>query len=269
MRSGRSSPNRPRTTGSIGVIVPHYDISGLLERLDIKDDSIVSHPRKRLLSMTKPLTADDRQVLQIYMEEAFDRFKQIVKNGRPAFRDNEQALDELATGEIFSATQAQQNGLVDEIGFVEDAIDRAAELAGLDPQAVRVVSYKTPLSLLDVLRVGAVDHRHRHGLAIAAGAERAASVLLDDSHCRRSPPLRDRSSFAGRWVLCFSVRRGGRPGREVFSAFRSLSGDPAGPGGPIGTPAVRAAFTVRSTGGRPGSKARRCSDSLPGIRRRS
>ena len=139
------------TTGSIGVIVPHYDISGLLERMEIKDDSIVSHPRKRLLSMTKPLSTDDRQVLQSYLEEAFDRFKQIVKQGRPAFRDNDQALQQLATGEIFSANQAQRNGLVDEIGFVEEAIDRAAELAGLDPQAVRVVSYKTPLSLWDVL----------------------------------------------------------------------------------------------------------------------
>jgi protease-4 len=101
--------------------------------------------------MTKPLTDDDRQILESYMQEAFDRFKQIIKHGRPAFRDNEQALNELATGEIFSANQAQRHGLVDEIGFVEGAIDRAAELAGLDPQAVRVVSYKTPLSLFDVL----------------------------------------------------------------------------------------------------------------------
>jgi len=139
------------TTGSIGVVVPHYDISGLLERFDIKDDSIVSHPRKRMLSMTKSLTDDDRQILESYMQEAFDRFKQIVKNGRPAFRDNEQALNELATGEIFSANQAQRHGLIDEIGFIEGAIDRAAELAGLNPQAVRVVSYKTPLSLFDVL----------------------------------------------------------------------------------------------------------------------
>lgn len=141
------------TTGSIGVIVPHYDLSGLLERLDIKDDSIVSHPRKRLLSMTKPLSGDDREVLQAYMDEAFVRFKDTVKSGRPAFRgnQNQQALDELATGEIFSASRACEKGLVDEIGFIEDAIRRAAELAGLAPDEYRVVSYRTPMTLMNLL----------------------------------------------------------------------------------------------------------------------
>jgi protease-4 len=139
------------TTGSIGVIVPHYDLSGLLERLAVKDDSIVSHPRKQLLSMTKPITPDDREVLEGYMEEAFDRFKEIVKSGRPAFRENEDALEELATGEIFSAVRAQRLGLVDEIGFVEQAIERAAELAGLDPETTRVVEYRTPITLWDLL----------------------------------------------------------------------------------------------------------------------
>jgi len=139
------------TTGSIGVIVPHYDLSGLLERLEIKDDSIVSHPRKQLLSMTKPLSADDRQVLEGYMQDAFGRFKEIVKRGRPAFRDNDPALEALATGEIFTATQAQRHGLIDEIGFVEQAVDRAAELAGLDPEKTRVVDFRTPLTLWDVL----------------------------------------------------------------------------------------------------------------------
>ncbi len=39
------------TTGSIGVIIPHYDLSGLMARFDIKDDSVVSHERKQILSM--------------------------------------------------------------------------------------------------------------------------------------------------------------------------------------------------------------------------
>ncbi len=156
------------TTGSIGVIVPHYDLSGLLERLDIKDDSIVSHPRKQLLSMTKPLSEDDRQVLEGYMQEAFGRFKEIVKSGRPGFREDEQALAALATGEIFSATQAQRLGLVDEIGFIEQAIDRAAELAGLDRENARVVDYRTPLTLWDVLATA------RSG---GAGSEKWESVL--------------------------------------------------------------------------------------------
>jgi protease-4 len=90
-------------------------------------------------------------LLQSYIQEAFGRFKEIVKQGRPVFRDNEQALDKLATGEIFSATQAQKNGLVDEIGFIEKAIDRAVELAKLKKSEVRVVTYKAPLTLLGTL----------------------------------------------------------------------------------------------------------------------
>lgn len=135
------------TTGSIGVMIPHYDISGLLARFDVKDDTIATHPRKEMLSMTKPMTDDHRQLLEAYLNEAFERFKSIVKKGRPAFRENEAKLDELATGEVFTANQALQHGLIDEIGFEEDAIDRVIELAGLDKDNTQVVRYEAPFSL--------------------------------------------------------------------------------------------------------------------------
>ncbi len=139
------------TTGSIGVIIPHYDLSGLLERYDIKDDSLVSHPRKQMLSMTRPIRPEDREVLDAYLQDAFTRFKDVIKGGRPQFRENESLLDELATGEIFTATQAENRGLVDQLGFVEDAIERAAELAGLKPDSYRVVTFKAPLTLFDAV----------------------------------------------------------------------------------------------------------------------
>ena len=138
------------TTGSIGVIIPHYDVSGLMARFDVKDDSIASHPRKQMLSMTRPIAADHREILQRYIDEAFGRFKEIVKSGRPKFRANAADLDALATGEIFTATQAHQNGLVDEIGFIEDAIDRAIELAGLEEDSTRVIRFQQPVGLLDL-----------------------------------------------------------------------------------------------------------------------
>ncbi len=139
------------TTGSIGVIIPHYDVSGLLERYDVKDDSIATHPRKRLLSMTKPMSDDDRGVLEAYMADAFGRFKSVIKEGRPQFREKSDVLDQLATGEIFTATQAKEHGLIDELGFIEDALDRAAELAKLNKDDVRVIYYSPPLTLMDAL----------------------------------------------------------------------------------------------------------------------
>lgn len=145
------------TTGSIGVIIPHYNVSKLMEEYDVVNDSIVSHPRKQLLSATKPASEEDREILQNYVNESFERFKDIVKSGRPKFREDPAALDVLATGEIFSGDQALKNGLVDKIGYLSDAIERAAELAGLKADGVRVVKYNGPVSLLDVVGVKAND----------------------------------------------------------------------------------------------------------------
>lgn len=150
------------TTGSIGVIIPHYDLSGLLDEYNVKDDSIASHPRKQMLSMTRPIPPDQREILQGYVNESFERFKSIVRDGRPGFRragaDDKQPIKlraakgnvDLATGEIFTAYKAQEYGLVDRIGFIEDAIERAAVLAQLDKDKVRVIRYNRPSSLLDV-----------------------------------------------------------------------------------------------------------------------
>jgi protease-4 len=138
------------TTGSIGVLIPHYDFSGLLQRFDVKDDSLATHPRKETLSLTKPMTDDQRQILTVYLNEAFQRFKVVVKSGRPGFRQDESLLDALATGEVFTGPQAKQRGLVDEIGFLEDAIGRAVELAGLTPERVRVVRFEPPLNLFSL-----------------------------------------------------------------------------------------------------------------------
>ncbi|TWT33211.1 signal peptide peptidase SppA [Blastopirellula retiformator] len=137
-------------TGSIGVIIPHYDITGLLEEYHIKDDSIASHERKQMLSMTRTMTPDQRDLVQGLVNDMFTRFKDVVKTGRPAYVEDPEKLNELATGEIYMADQAVDLGLVDKIGFVEAAIGRAAELADLDVKKTRVVSYTKPTSLFSL-----------------------------------------------------------------------------------------------------------------------
>lgn len=140
-------------TGSIGVIIPHYDLSGLLEDWKIQNDSIVSHPLKQMGSFAKPMTEEERNLLQELVDEGFTQFKDVVKEGRPAFIDKKgsEALDKLATGQIYTAEQAVQNGLVDEIGFLEDAVKRAIELANLDEDDVTVVKYKREPNLAEAL----------------------------------------------------------------------------------------------------------------------
>src|SRR5215213_11445211 len=74
-------------TGSIGVVIPHYDFSGLLSSWNVKDDSIASHKFKLMGSPTRQLTpeekAEERKLLQELVDESFERFKQIVLTGRP------------------------------------------------------------------------------------------------------------------------------------------------------------------------------------------
>jgi protease-4 len=138
-------------TGSIGVIIPHFDLSRLMKKLDVDDDSIASGPLKQMLSPTKDrtpeLAAKERKILQGLVDDMFVRFKEIVKQGRPKLADDQ--IEKVATGQIFTAKQAMEAGLVDRLGFLEDAIDRAVELAGLTKETARVVKYLRPRGLLE------------------------------------------------------------------------------------------------------------------------
>lgn len=137
------------TTGSIGVIIPHYDVSGLMEDYNVKNDSIASHPRKQMLAMTKRIPDEHRALLQSQVDNLFERFKQVVHEGRPTLRNDENKLSysdrDLATGEVFSGAQALEFGLVDRIGFIEDAVERAKELAAVskrERERMRVIRYR-------------------------------------------------------------------------------------------------------------------------------
>lgn len=138
-------------TGSIGVIIPHYNLAGLMEKWQIEEDSIKSHRLKQMGSPTRPMTEEERQIFQGLVDDGFGRFKEIVKSGRPMFRADEAALDKVATGQVFTTRQGLASGLVDQEGFIEDAIDRAIELAGLDKAQTSVVKYKHFGGIFDIV----------------------------------------------------------------------------------------------------------------------
>jgi len=162
-------------TGSIGVIIPHFDVSKLMKRFDIEDDSVASGPLKEMLSPTKErppeLAARERQILQALVDEMFARFKQIVRQGRPKLDD--EALSRVATGQIFTAQQALDAGLIDRIGFLEDAVNRAVEIAGLTATTARVVRYSRPRNLLQEVLDGGVSAASR-GPALGVSLETLA-----------------------------------------------------------------------------------------------
>lgn len=138
-------------TGSIGVIIPHYDLSGTLKEIGVADDSIASAPLKQMGSPTKPMSEEERKVLQALVDESFKGFKEIVVSARPKFKDDPSALDAATTGQIFTAKQARDLGLVDKIGWVEDAVARVAQLADKRTDELRCVKYEQPPSLIKTL----------------------------------------------------------------------------------------------------------------------
>jgi protease-4 len=159
-------------TGSIGVVIPRFDVSAGLDKLGIAEDAIASAPLKTMGAPTHPLTEAERKVLQGLVDASFKEFKEIVVTGRPQFKDDQAALEAVTSGQIFTAQQSVDNGLVDKIGFIEAAITRAAQLAGESPETVRCVKYDRPPSLFGSL-LGA------EAQGTAAGNRAELSALLD------------------------------------------------------------------------------------------
>lgn len=174
-------------TGSIGVMIPHYDLSGLLQKWGIEQDSITSDKFKGMGSFTKPMTDEEREILQGLVDESFRQFQEVIRQGRPRFRRDAEALEEVASGRIFTAGQAKERGLVDQIGFLESAVDRAIQLAGLDEDHVKVVKYCRTPSLAETL-IGARGSRPSFDLADVLEMSVPRAYYL----CTRLPPLTSR-----------------------------------------------------------------------------
>ncbi len=116
-------------TGSIGVIMSGLNYSGLLDKLGIEDSTYKSGALKDMGSSTRAATDEDKKVLQTYVDNAYGRFVSIVAEGRGM---SEEAVRKIADGRIYDGQQAVENGLVDEIGFPEDAFAALEADQGLE-----------------------------------------------------------------------------------------------------------------------------------------
>ncbi len=137
-------------TGSIGVISTVPNIEGLLEKLGIKMETIKEGKFKDIASPFDELEPEERLILQAIIRGAFERFKNDILTFR-AGKINEQGFMKIADGRILSGEQAFNQGLVDALGTRQDAIDKAAELAGI-PKPARLHRYtKEEPTLLELL----------------------------------------------------------------------------------------------------------------------
>lgn len=127
-------------TGSIGVLFAGFELSGLMEKLGVVDQTLVTGEFKDAGSPLRPLRDAEREQLGSVIEDLFDRFLGVVDAGRPEL--TRERIAELADGRIYSASQAHEAGLIDSVGDLPAAVDIAREKAGLEE--ARVIRYLRP-----------------------------------------------------------------------------------------------------------------------------
>jgi protease-4 len=134
-------------TGNIGVLFPRYNVSRLADKWGIEETTLASTgaPYKNAGSMFKPEKPEDNAYFQDIIDKSFAQFKAVVQAGRGPKLSK--SLDQIANGQIYLAPDALALGLVDKIGYIDDAYAHAGQ--GL--KKMQVVRYHNPPTLLEAL----------------------------------------------------------------------------------------------------------------------
>jgi protease-4 len=136
-------------TGSIGVVGGKMALTGLYDKLGITTETIERGKNSGLFSSSGKFTDSQREVVKKMMEETYDQFTDKAAKGRKMPLEK---LKGLAGGRIYTGRQAKENGLVDELGSLHDAVNEAKKLAGLAFDAeVRTEILPSPTNFLESL----------------------------------------------------------------------------------------------------------------------
>ena len=118
--------NATTLTGSIGVYMPYMNTEELFKKIGITSDKIKSGPYKDIMTNDRPMTAEEKEILQNIVDEIYDQFVYTVSAGR---RMETSKVRAIADGRIYTGRQAKNIGLVDELGDYYDALAEAGALA--------------------------------------------------------------------------------------------------------------------------------------------
>jgi len=130
--------NRNTLTGSIGVIAGQsFDMTDFLDNLGIKSETIHAGKNKNMGNYNEPLTNEQRDILQSVADECYEQFVGIVVSQRHLDFNTVYAL---ADGRIYTAFQALNNGLIDQIDSWENMVNCLAD--DLEKPGIKVVTYK-------------------------------------------------------------------------------------------------------------------------------
>ncbi len=157
-------------TGSVGVIMEFTNLEDLFGKLGVRSRIIKSGKFKDTGNPMRPMTEEEEMLLQAMIMDTYDQFLEAVLKGRPV--DKDKVLPYL-DGRVLTGRQAHELGLVDQLGNINDAIEKATEMAGLT---------EVPDNIYE-------PERERPGLFRILFGESAARALVS-----LSDSVRDRSS---------------------------------------------------------------------------
>jgi protease-4 len=151
--SDRIVANPGTITGSIGVLMEFTNIEELFKKIGIKGVVLKSGEHKDIGSPLREMSPEEKKLIQSVIDNVHQQFVEAVAEGRKLDRAK---VAQIADGRILTGEQAKQLGLVDELGNLQDAIDVAAKLAGIEGKPV-ILYPKKRLSLLELLVEGMTE----------------------------------------------------------------------------------------------------------------
>lgn len=133
--ASRILANPGTLTGSIGVIMQFTNIEELLAKIGLKSQVVKSGAHKDIGSVTRPMTEQEREILQQLIDDVHQQFVTAIAEGR---KMDLKRVKELADGRIYTGRQALKIGLVDELGNLQDAVALAGKMGGIQgrPQVI-------------------------------------------------------------------------------------------------------------------------------------
>jgi protease-4 len=139
--------DRTTITGSIGIfgMIPNAE-KLMTDKLGITQDVVMTNQHSDMISLTRPMSAFERDLMQQTIEDGYDTFISRVAEGR---KMDKTAVDEIGQGRVWAATNAKEIKLIDIYGGLTDAIELAKKMANLDNfRIVNLPKLKDPIEEL-------------------------------------------------------------------------------------------------------------------------
>ncbi len=157
--------NETSITGSIGVIIGGVNAKNMFDKIGVKDQTFKSGAFKDTMSMAREMREDERAYIQDLVNEMYEKFAGIVSEAREI--PMETLKNGIADGRIFQGSTAKTVGLVDENGYIEDAISALKAQAELED--AKVIQYYTEPSIGDFLSILGVKAQKAEAIKVDWG----------------------------------------------------------------------------------------------------